>query len=127
MSTTIANPSVYDPGATITAQATAAVTAKRFLTISGNRTAGGNISVAPAAAAGRTCGVAGNDAAVGELVRVVRGGGRVVRVTASGAIAAGAEVQVGANGTAATLAAGVAVGYAITDAPDATDAEISLY
>ena len=127
MSTTIANPSVYDPGATITAQATAAVTAKRFLAISGNRTAGGNISVAPAAAAGRTCGVAGNDAAVGELVRVVRGGGRVVRVTASGAIAAGAEVQVGANGTAATRAAGVAVGYAITGAADAADAEISLY
>lgn len=127
MSTTIANPSVYDPGATITGQATAAVTAKRFLAISGNRTAGGNISVATAAAAGRTCGVAGNDAAVGELVRVVRGGGRVVRVTASGAIGAGAEVQVGANGTAATLAAGVAVGYAITSAADATDAEISLY
>ncbi|BBY95180.1 hypothetical protein MGALJ_48490 [Mycobacterium gallinarum] len=127
MSTTIANPSVYDPGATITGQATAAVTAKRFLAISGDRTAGGNISVAPAAAAGRTCGVAGNDAAVGELVRVVRGGGRVVRVTASGAIAAGAEVQVGANGMAATKAAGVAVGYAITGAADAADAEISLY
>ncbi|AWT55807.1 capsid cement protein [Mycolicibacterium smegmatis] len=127
MSTTIANPSVYDPGATITGQATAAVTAKRFLAISGNRTPGGNISVAPAAAAGRTCGVAGNDAAVSELVRVVRGGGRVVRVTASGAITAGAEVQVGANGTAATKAAGVAVGYAITGAADATDAEISLY
>jgi hypothetical protein len=128
VSTTIANPSVYDPGATITGQATAAVTAKRFLAISGNRTAGGNIAVAPAAAAGRTCGVAGNDAAVGELVRVVRGGGRVVRVTASGAIAAAAaEVQVGANGTATTLAAGVAVGYAITGAADAADAEISLY
>lgn len=127
MSTTIANPSVYDPGATITAQATAAVTAKRFLAISGNRTASGNISVAPAAPVGRTCGVAGNDAAVGELVRVVRGGGRVVRVTASGAIAAGAEVQVGANGTATTKAAGVAVGYAITGAADAADAEISLY
>ncbi|ORW02481.1 capsid cement protein [Mycobacterium kyorinense] len=127
MSTTIANPSVYDPGATITGQATAAVTAKRFLAISGDRTAGGNISVAPAAAAGRTCGVAGNDAAVGELVRVVRGGGRVVRVTAAGAIAAGAEVQVGANGMAATKAAGVAVGYAITGAADAADAEISLY
>ncbi|POX90639.1 DUF2190 domain-containing protein [Mycobacterium kansasii] len=127
MSTTIANPSVYDPGATITGQATAAVTAKRFLAISGDRTAGGNISIAPAAAAGRTCGVAGNDAAVGELVRVVRGGGRVVRVTSSGAIAAGAEVQVGANGMAATKAAGVAVGYAITGAADAADAEISLY
>ncbi|EUA09562.1 hypothetical protein I546_4167 [Mycobacterium kansasii 732] len=127
MSTVIASPSVYDPGQTVTAEATAAVTARRFLAVSGNRTAGGNIAVAPATAAGRTCGVAGNDAAVGGLVRVVRGNSRVVKVTASGAIAAGAEVQVGANGTAATLAAGVAVGYAITGAADATDAEISLY
>jgi hypothetical protein len=127
MSTTIANPSVYDPGKDITAEATAAVTARRFLAVSGNRTAGGNMAVAPAAAGGRTCGVAGNDAAAGGLVRVVRGNSRVVRVTASGAIAAGAEVQVGANGTAATKAAGIAVGYAITDAADAANAEISLY
>lgn len=127
MSTTIANPSVYDPGKDITAEATAAVTARRFLAVSGNRTAGGNMAAAPAAAGGRTCGVAGNDAAAGGLVRVVRGNSRVVRVTASGAIAAGAEVQVGANGTAVTKAAGIAVGYAITGAADAADAEISLY
>ncbi|MEZ0352384.1 capsid cement protein [Mycobacterium sp. pR1184] len=127
MSTTIANPSVYDPGADITAEATAAVTARRFLAVSGNRTGGGNIAVAPAAAGVRACGVAGNDAAIGELVRLVRGNSRVVKVTASGAIAAGAEVQVGAGGTATTLAAGVAVGYAMTGAADATDAEISLY
>lgn len=127
MSTVISNPSVYDPGADITGQATATVTAKRFLAISGNRTAGGNIAVAPATAAGRTCGVAGNDAASGQLVRIVRGNSRVVKVTASGAIAANAEVQVGANGTAATKSAGVAVGYAITGAADTADAEISLY
>jgi hypothetical protein len=57
----------------------------------------------------------------------VRGNSRVVRVTAFGAIAAGAEVQVGANGTAATKAAGIAVGYAITGAADTTNAENSLY
>lgn len=127
MSTTITNPSVYDPGKDITAEATAAVTALQFLKIAGNRTAGGNIAVAPAAAGDRPCGVAGNDAPTGGLVRVVRGNSRVVRVTASGAIAAGAEVQVGANGTAATKAAGVAVGYAITGAADTANAEISLY
>lgn len=127
MSTTIPNPSVYDPGADITAEATGAVTAKRFVKISGNRTSGGNIAVTAAAAGDRPCGVAGNDAAVGELVRVVRGNSRVVKVTAAGAIAAGAEVQVGANGTAATKAAGVAVGYAVTGAADAADAQISLY
>src|SRR6476620_3444746 len=126
MSTTIANPSVYDPGKDITAEASVAVTARRFVKISGNRTAGGNVAVAPAAAGDRPCGVAGNDSATGGLVRVVRGNSRVVRVTASGAIA-GAEVQVGVNGTAVTKAAGIAVGYAITGAADATNAEISLY
>ncbi|KUH89801.1 capsid cement protein [Mycobacterium sp. IS-1556] len=127
MSTTIANPSVYEPGKDITGQATAAVTARRFLAISGNRTSGGNISVAPAAAGGRTCGVAATDAAVGELVRVVRGNSRVVKVTAEAAIAAFAEVQVGAAGQAITKAAGVGVGYAITGAAAGANAEISLY
>src|SRR4051812_14984479 len=112
MSTTITNVRVYEPGRDVTAQATAAVTAKRFVAISGNRTAGGNLSVAPAAAAGRAFGVAKHDAAVGELVSVARGG--VVRVTAAGAVAAGGAVQIGAGGTATTLAAGVAVGYAVT-------------
>ena len=127
MSTSITHPSVYDPGKDITAEATTAVTARRFVKISGNRTTGGNVAVASAAAGDRPCGVAGNDAPIGGLVRVVRGNSRVVRVTASGAIAAGAEVQVGPNGTAATKAAGVAVGYVITGAADTTDAEISLY
>jgi hypothetical protein len=111
MSTPIHQPTIYDPGQDITGQATTAVTAKRFLAISGNRTAGGNIAVAHAAAGGRVCGVAGNDAAVNELVRVVRGNSRVVRVTAEANIAAFPEVQVGANGQALTKA----------------DAEISLY
>lgn len=135
--TTGINPSIYEPGESITGKASAAVTAKRFLAISGSRGAGstvvtsnritGNIAVAHAAAGGRICGVAGHDAASGDLVRVLRGGGRVIRVTASGAIAAFAEVQVGANGTATTLAAGKAVGYALTAAADGADAEVSLY
>jgi hypothetical protein len=127
MSTTITNPSVYDPGADITGEATATVTARTFLAISGNRAAGGNISVAPATAAGRICGVAGNDAATGDLVTLVRGNSRVVRVTAGGNIAAGAEVEVGANAKAVTKSSGVAVGYAITAAASGAFAEISLY
>lgn len=126
MSVTVPNPTVYSPGADVTAQATTPVVAQRFVAISGNRV-NGNVAVAPAAAAGRVFGVAATDAAVGQLVRVVRGASRVVRVTASGAIAANAEVQVGANGTATTLAAGKAVGYAITGAADAAEAQISLY
>ena len=127
MSTTLTNPSVYDPGANITAEATGAITARRFLAISGNRAAGGNLAVVHATAAGRICGVAGNDAASGELVTVVRGNSRVVKVTAVANISAFAEVEVGANGQATPLASGVAVGYAVTGATAAGIAEISLY
>jgi hypothetical protein len=120
------NPGVYEPGQHVTGHTSAAVTGKRFLKISGNRS-DGNIAVAHADAAGRICGVSAYDAAIGKKVTVLRGNSRVVFVTAGGAIAAFAEVEVGANGTAVTLAAGKAVGYAITGAADATDAEISLY
>jgi len=127
MSTILANPSIYDPGADISAEATAAVAARTFLAISGNRTSGGNIAVAPATAAGRICGVAANDAAIGGLVTLVRGNSRVVKVAAAGTIVAGAEVEVGAGGKAVTKSSGIAVGYAITGAPAGSDAEISLY
>jgi Uncharacterized conserved protein (DUF2190) len=127
MSTTLTNPSVYDPGSTITAEATGSVTARRFLAVSGNRTGGGNVAVVHATAAARVCGVAANDAASGGLVTLVRGNSRVVKVTADGAISAFAEVEVGTAGKAKTKASGVAVGYAITGAADGADAEISLY
>lgn len=127
MSTTITNPSVYDPGADITGEATATITARTFLAISGNRTSGGNIAVAPATAAGRVCGVAGNDAASGDLVTIVRGNSRVVKVTAGGNISANAEVEVGSNAKAVTKSSGVAVGYAITGASSGGIAEVSLY
>lgn len=127
MGTTIAQPSVYAPGEDITAQATAPVIARRFVAISGNRAAGGNVTVAPPAAGARVFGVAATDAATGQLVRVVRGASRVVRVTASGAIAANTEVQATVDGKAATKAAGIAVGYTVTAAADGAAAEISLY
>lgn len=118
--------SIYEPGRDITGRASAAVTGKRFLKISGNRSSG-NIAVAPADAAGRVCGVAKYDAASGDIVGVLRGKDRVVPVTAGGNIAAFAEVEVGANGQAITKASGVAVGYAVTAATSGNDAEISLY
>lgn len=121
------NVSVYAPGEDVTGQATTAVVAQRFVAISGSRTAGGNVAVAPATAAGRIFGVAATDAPIGGLVRVARGASRCVRVTALGAIAAFAEVEVGTDGKAKTLASGKAVGYAITTAADGGDAQISLY
>ncbi len=120
------NPGVYEPGKHITGHCSAAVTGKRFLKISGNRT-DGNIAVAHADAAGRIAGVSAYDAAINKKVTVLRGNSRVVFVTAGGNIAAFAEVEVGANGVAITKNAGVAVGYAITAATNGNDAEISLY
>lgn len=128
MSTTITtNVGIYDPGRDISGEATAAITAKTFLAITGSRTTGGNVAVAPATAAGRVCGVARNDAPSGQLVTIARGNSRVVKVTAGGAIAAFAEVEVGANAKAVTKATGIAVGYALTAAALGDDAEISLY
>ena len=125
MSTTIANPYSYSPGANITAEATAPVLARRFVKIAGNRTAAGNLAVAPAAAGDRAFGVAADDTSAGQLVHVARGG--VVKVIAAGAIAAGASVQVGAGSTVSTAAAGVVVGFAVTGAADGAVAEIAFY
>ena len=121
----IPNARTYAPGADITAQATAAVTARRFVAVSGNRTSAGNVAAAPATAGGRVFGVAKEDAVLGELFGVACDG--VVKVTAGGAIAAFAEVEVGVNAQAVTKASGVAVGYALTGAASGTDAEIHLY
>lgn len=125
MSTTLPNPRVYAPGADVTAEATADITARRFVAISGNRAAGGNLSVAHATAAGRVFGVSGSDAATGDLVTVSRDG--VLKVIAGGNIAAFAEVEVGTAGRAITKASGVAVGYAVTGATNNGVAEIHLY
>jgi hypothetical protein len=125
----------YSPGQDITAYVGAAVIGKRFVKVSANRqagpalntsTTGGNITIAPATAAGAVFGVAAWDGGtVGDLVDVRRGG--VVPVTADGAIAAGARVEVGTAGKAATIASGIAVGYAVSGAADGDDAQIALY
>lgn len=123
--------SFYEPGQNLTAVTSAAVTGKRFLAITGNRSTAsatkGNVTVAHATAAGRVCGVSQSDAANGALVGVLRGNSRVVPVTASGAITAFQEVEVATGGKATAKASGVAVGYAITAAADGDDAQISLY
>lgn len=118
---------LYEPGQDLTGQASANVTGKRCLKISGNRTADGNIAVAHADAAGRICGVAKYDAASGKKVGVLRGSGRVVPITLSANVAAFQEVEVTANGQVGPLAAGVAIGYAITAGVAAADGQICLY
>jgi len=120
------NVGVYEPGRDITGRASAAVTGKRFLKISGDRSSG-NISVAHADAAGRVCGVSKYDAASGDIVGVARGNSRVTYVTAAANISAFAEVEVAAGGQATPIASGIAVGYAIANATSGGDAQISLY
>lgn len=121
------NVGVYEPGSDITCKTSGAVTGKRFVAITGNRSSDGNITVAHATAAGRVFGVSKYDAASGALVGVARGNSRVTFVTAGGNIAAFAEVEVGSNGQAVTKSSGIAVGYAVTAATSGNDAEISLY
>lgn len=132
----------YETADRFTGQATATVTGKRMLTISGNRVSGpgipataqvgasdpvdgGNYRVAHAAAAALSIGVSTWDAASGEKVGVVTRG--IVPVTADGAIAAGAAVEVGTTGKVRTLAAGVKVGTCMNGAADGEDAEILLH
>jgi len=126
----------YDPGTDITAYVTADVIGKRCVMISANRQAGpalntsvsgGNLSVAPATAAGRIFGVAKWDAVTGQLVGVKRGNGVIVPIKAAGTIAAFAEVEVGTAGQVVTKSAGVAIGYAVSGAASGDDAQISLY
>lgn len=116
----------YEPGRRITGHATAAVTGKRFVMISGNRQADGSISVSHATAATKAFGVAVYDAALGEKVGVVRGSGFIVPITAAANLTANQRVEVGANGQAAVLAAGVAVGTVVTGATSGNDAQIAL-
>lgn len=123
MSTVIQQPWVFSPGEAITAEATAPVTARRVVRVSGNRTGNGNLAVAPGATGVIALGVAANDAGTGQLVRVARGG--VVRVIAEAAIAAGAAVQVGAAAGVVTASTGVVVGHAVTGAAAGGVAEIA--
>lgn len=123
MSTVITQPWSFAPGEAITGEATAPVTARRVVAVSGNRTGNGNVAVAPGAAGAIALGVAANDSAAGQLVRVARGG--VVRVIAEAAIVAGAAVQVGAAAGVVTATSGVVVGHAITGAAAGAVAEIA--
>lgn len=119
---------LFTPGATVTARATAAVTGKRFVGVTGatDVTNGTLIGVAHATAATKCFGVAGYDAASGARLSVETDG--IVPVSCAAAITAGTEVEVGTAGKAAAKASGIAVGVAVstTNAAD-TDLFVQLY
>jgi hypothetical protein len=120
----------YRPGADVTATAGAGgVVGKTFVDISAalGVAAGTPATVVTATAAGLSIGVASRDAAAGAKLHVVRGKGSIVPVTAGGTIAVGAEVEVGSNGRAVTLASGKARGRAWSAGTSGNDVFIELY
>ncbi len=111
------------PGQDFTMTASAAVTGGQLVRVSGSNT------VAPTtAAAADWLGVASNDAAVGALVTVFTGG--VQRLTASGAVTAGANVEGAAAGAVAAHTNGTAdaniVGLALTTATAGNPVNVQL-
>jgi hypothetical protein len=126
----------YRPGQEISAYVASAVTGKTFVKISADRqagpalntsTGGGNLTIAPATAAGAVFGVATYDGAVGDIIPVHTAPGMVIPVTAGGTITAGAEVEVGTGGKAVAFSAGIKVGLCVSGATNNNDAQIKLY
>lgn len=124
----------YKPGQDITCHANVALTGKRCVAIVGNRQSGpglsataegGNYIVGLPTGAGRIFGVAASDAAIGTKVNVIRDG--VVPITAGGAIAAFAEVEVLGDGRVVTRTTGIPIGVCLTAASSGNDAEVELY
>lgn len=123
------NPAVpfWDEGNTITCHATAAVTGKRFVTVSGPRQ-GGNPAVAHAAgtAGTKALGVSARDAASGEKFSVYSSPGLVMPVTPAVAITAGQPIYSAADGRATNVATGQQVGTALDDAAVGVDCPVKL-
>lgn len=125
------NPAVpfWDEGNTFTGHASAAVTGKRFVSISGARVDGNpRVAHAVGSATVRSVGVSAYDAASGAKVTVYSAPGLIMPVTASGAITAGQDVYSDANGKATATQPTNArpAGVALDDAADGTDAVIRL-
>lgn len=120
---------LYDPGAAITGTASSNVTGKRFVGVTTglNATNGTLVAVAHATSATKPLGVAVRDAASGARVLVESRPGAVVPVTAGGTIAANAEVEVGSNGQAVTLASGKPAGQALSAGTSGNDVFVRLY
>lgn len=126
------NPAVpfWDEAESFTCHASAAVTGKRFVAISGARV-DGNPRVASAASSAtvKPFGVSAYDAASGAKLTVYTKPGLIMPVTASGAITAGAPVFSTADGRATATnpgGTGIVAGWAADDAADGTDAVIKL-
>lgn len=109
---------IYKPGQAITLQASATITGKQVLEVTGSGTVG------PAGAAStKSVGVAAYDAVSGDKVTIYTGGVQVL--TASGTVTAGDVVQCGAAGTAASGTT-APIGVALTTATTGNDVRVQL-
>lgn len=117
-----------ESGHRVTCTASAAVTGKTAVAISGDVNADGTYTVAPAGAVALVFGVACWDAAIGERVTVITvPSGMVVPVTVGEDVSAGESVETEAGGTAIVAAATErAFGIVITGALADADAMIQL-
>lgn len=116
----------HDEGNSFTCQTTAAVTGKRFVSVSGSGVFDDPPLVAHSGAGVKVLGVSGYDAASGALVTVYSSPGIVMPVTAGAALTAGQEVQSDATGQAVALTTGKAAGVVLKDAASGSDAKIKL-
>jgi hypothetical protein len=127
----------FDSGEDVTARAEAAVTGKRFVGISDpqdgpanmgldSAASGGLVVCSHAAAGSKPLGVASYDAAINGRFYVIRGQ-KILPVRAGANITAGQEVEVGTDGQAIPLAAGIAAGRAVDSAASGADCPIALY
>jgi hypothetical protein len=122
------------PGEDLTFKATAAVTGKRFVKVSGNRTGGGagglstdlaNVYQMQQSGAGeQAVGVSKYDVANGSLGGCYTAG--IVSVTAGATLTAGQAVESSATGAAVPLSTGVKLGVVMTGCASAGEAEILL-
>lgn len=112
----------------VTCTATAAVTGKRFVAITGDKQADGTYSVGPAGAGAKAFGVAAWSAPVGARVTVVViESGHIVPVRAGAALAANDSVTSNATGEAVVAAAAAgASGIVLTGAAAGADAQVLL-
>lgn len=116
----------------VTCTPNAAVTGKRFVSISADRNADGTYAIAPSTAGARALGVAAWDAGIGVKVTVVTvDAGDIVPVKAGTALVAGASVTSDATGQAVAVAgvAGAlvpALGRVMTGCALGADAQIKL-
>lgn len=118
-----------EPASRVTCVASAAVTGKTFVVISGNANADGLYSVAPAGAGAKVFGVACWDAAIGAKVTVITlESGHIVPVVAgAAALAANASVKSDATGKAVVAAATDAcAGIVLTGAAAGADTQVLL-